>query len=72
MYQGLTYDRWYQHRETLRESILRVNKLDPEPLANFEKKVMRHFQRDMMERVVNDVKRDLERQWKKYGQFVAG
>lgn len=70
-YQDLTYDRWYQHREALRDKLLRATNEDREPLVDFEEKVRRLFQRDMMERVVSDVKRDLERQWKKYGRFMA-
>jgi hypothetical protein len=54
-----------------REDVLKVIDQDPEPLADFKEKVKRHFQRDMMERVVGDFKRDLEGQWKKYGEFVA-
>jgi hypothetical protein len=44
---------------------------DPEPLVDFKDKVKRHFQRDLMERVIGDFKRGLEGQWKKYGAFVA-
>jgi hypothetical protein len=44
---------------------------DPEPLVDFKDKVKRHFQRDLMERVIGDFKRGLEGQWKKYDEFVA-
>jgi hypothetical protein len=70
-FKDLTYNRWYQQRVQTRDDIMKAMDQDPEPLVDFKDKVKRHFQRDLMERVIGDFKRGLEGQWKKYGAFVA-
>jgi hypothetical protein len=61
-FKDLTYNRWYQQRVQTRDDIMKAMDQDPEPLVDFKDKVKRHFQRDLMERVIGDFKRGLEGQ----------
>ena len=69
MIREYTYDRWVCHRATFRDSIQKAIELDPEPLVNFEAKVRRQFQNDMIDRAVSEFKRNLKVQWNMQGDF---
>jgi hypothetical protein len=61
------HERWVRHRATFRDNIHKAIEQDPEPLADFEEKVRRHFRHDLTERAVSDFRSDLENQWEKAG-----
>lgn len=71
------YSRWFSDLKTIidpqpiRDKIQAAIEEDPQPLADFEEKVKRHVQRELVHRAVSEFRHELEDHWKKHGDFVA-
>ncbi|KAH0333391.1 hypothetical protein KCU81_g9878, partial [Aureobasidium melanogenum] len=66
----ITYKSWNEEegeKGTFRHAIKKALDKDPDPLADFETKVKRHFKREMLDRAASDFKRELQKQYEEYG-----
>ncbi|KAG9940998.1 hypothetical protein KCU85_g9769, partial [Aureobasidium melanogenum] len=69
-YWDLTHKQWFVEEAsegTFGKAIKKALDEDSDPLADFETKVKGHFKRQMLERAINDFKRELQKQYEEYG-----